>query len=300
VDLYPAIDLRGGRCVRLRQGDFARETVYDADPVEVARGYEAAGARWVHVVDLDAARVQGSNRDTVVAIAAAVGVRVQTGGGVRDGSLLDAGLARVVLGSAAVADPGLVRRLGEAHPGGVAVGLDHWGGEVKVRGWEQGSGRRLLDLVEELQGPHVAAFVVTDIAVDGVGTGPDLAGYRDLLRATPVPVVASGGVGSLDHLRALRDLEVGGRRLEGVIVGRALYEGAFTVEEALAALSGGTTSGMEEEREESVIDRMRDSGAGTEDPNIVGDVGPVDIPPGSDGDALIEEADPDDDKPIEV
>jgi phosphoribosylformimino-5-aminoimidazole carboxamide ribotide isomerase len=236
MQLYPAIDLRGGRCVRLRQGDFSRETVFDGDPVGVARGYEAAGASWIHVVDLDAARVQGSNRELVVAIAAAVSCRVQTGGGVRDGSLLAAGLSRVVLGSAAVADPSLVRTLGEAHPGGVAVGLDHWAGEVKVRGWEEGSGRRLLDLVDELQGPHVGAFVVTDIAVDGVGTGPDLDGYRDLLRATDVPVVASGGVGTLGHLRALRDLEVEGRRLHGVIVGRALYDGAFTVEEALAAL----------------------------------------------------------------
>ena len=236
MDLFPAIDLRGGRCVRLRQGDFAQETVFDGDPVQVARGYEAAGARWIHVVDLDAARVQGSNREIVVAIADAVGVKVQTGGGVRDASLLDDGLSRIVLGSAAVADPSLVRTLGEAHPGGVAVGLDHWGGEVKVRGWEEGSGKRLLDLVEEMAGPHVGAFVVTDISVDGIGTGPDMAGYADLLRATEVPVLASGGVGTLDHLRALRDLEIDGRRLDGVIVGRALYDGAFTVEEALAAL----------------------------------------------------------------
>ena len=237
MELYPAIDLRRGRCVRLYQGDFDRETVYGDDPVAVARSFADAGAPWVHVVDLDASRRDGSNRDIVVRVAAEAGVPVQTGGGVRDGSLLDAGVQRVVLGSVAVEDPALVRRLGEAYPGQVAVGLDHWDGEVRVRGWEEGSGKRLLDLVHELEGDHVAAFVVTDISRDGVLAGPDMDGYTELLAATAVPVVASGGVGTLEHLRQLAGLERGGRRLAGVIVGKALYEGAFTVDEALAALS---------------------------------------------------------------
>jgi phosphoribosylformimino-5-aminoimidazole carboxamide ribotide isomerase len=233
MELFPAIDLRHGRCVRLYQGDFDQETVYGDDPVAVARGFAAAGAPWVHVVDLDASRRDGSNRDLVIEVAAKAGIPVQTGGGVRDGSLLDAGVQRVVLGSVAVEDPALVRRLGEQYPGQVAVGLDHWGGEVRVRGWEEGSGQRLLDLVRQLEGDHVAAFVVTDISRDGALVGPDVDGYAELLAATSVPIVASGGVGTLEHLRQLRALD----GLAGVIVGKALYEGAFTVAEALAVLA---------------------------------------------------------------
>src|SRR3954470_13166342 len=150
MDLYPSIDLRAGRVVRLHQGQFDQETVYGDDPVAVAKSFEAAGAPWIHVVDPDAARRTGSNREIVTAVAASVSVPVQTGGGVRDGSLLDDGVRRVVVGSAAVEDPELVPALGREHPGKIAVGLDHWDGEVRTRGWEQGSGRRLLDLADEL------------------------------------------------------------------------------------------------------------------------------------------------------
>ncbi|MCU1380697.1 MAG: 1-(5-phosphoribosyl)-5-[(5-phosphoribosylamino)methylideneamino]imidazole-4-carboxamide isomerase [Acidimicrobiales bacterium] len=237
LQLFPAIDLRRGRCVRLYQGDFDQETVYGDDPVAVARSFAAAGAPWVHVVDLDASRRDGSNRELVVRVADDAGVPVQTGGGVRDGSLLEAGVQRVVLGSVAVEEPQLVRELGERYPGQVAVGLDHWGGEVRTRGWEEGSGQRLLDLVHQLEGDHVAAFVVTDISRDGALVGPDVDGYAELLAATAVPVVASGGVGTLDHLRQLAAIEESGRHLSGVIVGKAIYEGAFTVPEALDALS---------------------------------------------------------------
>lgn len=236
MELLPSIDLRQGRVVRLHQGDFAQETVYGDDPVAVASAYAAAGAPWIHVVDLDASRRDGSNRDAIVAVARAVDVPVQAGGGVRDASLLDDGVARVVLGSAAVDDPGLVTRLGASHPGRVAVGLDHRDGEVRVRGWEEGSGRQLLDLVAELAVPGVAAFVVTDISRDATLAGPDLEGYAALLAATEVPVVASGGVGSIDDLRALAALEAGGRRLSGTIVGKALYEGRFGLADAIAAV----------------------------------------------------------------
>lgn len=234
----PSIDLRHGRVVRLHQGDFDRETVYGDDPVAVARSYAAAGATWVHVVDLDASRRDGSNRDAIVAVADAVDVAVQAGGGVRDASLLDAGVARVVLGSAAVDDPGLVARLASSHPGRIVVGLDHRDGEVRIRGWEEDSGRRLVDLVDELALPGVAAFVVTDISRDATLAGPDVAGYAALLGATDVPVVASGGVGTLADLVALAKLEVSGRRLCGAIVGKALYEGRFGVSDAIAALDG--------------------------------------------------------------
>jgi phosphoribosylformimino-5-aminoimidazole carboxamide ribotide isomerase len=232
MELYPAIDLRHGRCVRLYQGDFDQETVYGDDPVAVARSFKEQGARWVHVVDLDASRRDGSNQDLVVAVAQQSGLTVQTGGGVRDGSLLDAGVQRVVLGSAAVDDPKLVKTLGEQYPGQVAVGLDHWGGEVKVRGWEDTSNKQLLDLVRELEGDHVAAFVVTDISRDGALVGPDLDGYAALLEATTVPIIASGGVGTLEHLRQLSELD----GLDGVIVGKALYESQFTIPQALATL----------------------------------------------------------------
>ena len=239
MELFPSIDLRRGRVVRLHQGDFARETVYGDDPVAVARSYADAGATWVHVVDLDASRRDGSNRDAIVAVAAAVDVPVQAGGGVRDASLLEAGVARVVLGSAAVDDPDLVTRLAADHPGRVVVGLDHRDGEVRVRGWEEGSGRRLHDLVAELAVPGVAAFVVTDISRDATLAGPDVDGYAALLGATAVPLVSSGGVGTLADLEALAALEVAGRRLAGAIVGKALYEARFTLAEALAVVAGG-------------------------------------------------------------
>ncbi|HEV3225334.1 MAG TPA: HisA/HisF-related TIM barrel protein [Acidimicrobiales bacterium] len=229
-DLYPSIDLRAGRVVRLHQGDFDRETVYDDDPVAVARSFAAAGARWIHVVDLDAARRTGSNRDVVVAIAAAVSVPVQAGGGVRDATLLHDGVARIVIGSAAVEEPELVHRLAAEHPGRLAVGLDHWDGEVRVRGWEAGSGRRLLDVATELGIPGIAAFVVTDISRDATLVGPDLDGLAALQSSTTVPVIASGGVGSLDDLGALRAIGVA-----GVVVGKAIYEGRFRVDEAVLA-----------------------------------------------------------------
>ena len=229
-ELYPAIDLRGGRVVRLHQGDFDRETVYDDDPIAVARSFELAGAPWIHVVDLDAARRVGSNREVVVAVARAVSVPVQTGGGVRDGSLLDDGVARIVLGSAAIEDPELVPRLADTYPHRVAVGLDHRDGEIRFRGWEEATGRRVLDVAAELALPGVAAFVVTDISRDGALVGPDVEGLAEFQAATPVPVIASGGVRSLDDLAALRSLG-----LAGAIVGKAIYEGRFGVDEAVLA-----------------------------------------------------------------
>ncbi|MGI8793327.1 MAG: HisA/HisF-related TIM barrel protein [Acidimicrobiales bacterium] len=230
MDLYPAIDLRAGRCVRLLQGDFATETVYDDDPVAVARRFESAGARWIHVVDLDASRGGGSNRVVVELIAKSVGTPVQTGGGVRDDSLLQVGVARVVVGSMAVSDRDATQRLCEANPERVAIGLDHRDGRIMVRGWEDGAGVDLHDAIGWPEFQSAAAFIITNIAVDGMLTGPDLAGYERLVAETSQPVVASGGVGTLDHLRALTQTGVA-----GVIVGKALYEGRFRVEEAIAA-----------------------------------------------------------------
>lgn len=243
MDLYPAIDLRDGRCVRLYQGDYDRETVYGDDPVAQAEAFAEAGARWIHVVDLDAARTgRAANRAVIAAIVAAVPVPVQVGGGVRDEAaamaLFDAGVARVVMGTAALEQPSLVHRLAASHQ--VAVGLDQRDGTIVVRGWERASDRDPLDLVREFADAGVAAFVVTEVSRDGTLEGPDLDGLGAVLAATDVAVIASGGVGSLDHLRDLARLEVGGRRLEGIIVGRALYEGRFVLEDALAAVASST------------------------------------------------------------
>src|SRR5205085_9620574 len=197
VELYPAIDLRAGRCVRLWQGDFEKETVYGTDPVAVAERFVAAGARWLHVVDLDAARGEGSNLETVLAVAAAVPAQVQTGGGVRDDALLVAGVDRVVLGSLAVANRSYAGELIAEYPGRVAIGLDHRDGELQIRGWEERGDVRVLDAVRWPEFSEAAAFIVTDIGRDGTLAGPDIDGLGSVLEATSVEVIASGGVSSL-------------------------------------------------------------------------------------------------------
>ncbi len=239
IELYPAIDLLGGRVVRLRQGDYADETVYGDDPVAVARGFAEEGATWIHVVDLDAARSGDPvNRPVVAAIAAAVAgsAHVQTGGGVRSlddaGALADAGVARVVMGSAAVRDPELVAAVSSAVA--VAVGLDHRDGELAVHGWTEGSGLMIDDAFELF--PSAAAFVVTDIGRDGMLAGPDLVGLSRAADLAGAPVIASGGVSSLDDVIALAAIE----GLGGVITGKAVYERRFTVAEAVAVLSAAS------------------------------------------------------------
>ena len=236
IDLYPAIDLLSGKVVRLRQGDYDDQTTYGDDPVAVAESFAAAGARWIHVVDLDAAR-SGSpvNRPVVAAIARAVAGRslVQTGGGVRtvgDAMLLaDAGVARVVMGSAAVADPRLVAEASAVVA--VAVGLDHRNGEISVHGWTEASGVQLVDALGWF--PTAAAFVITDIARDGMLSGPDVGGLTAAAASTGIPVIASGGVATLADLAALKAVP----DLMGVISGKALYEGRFTVAQALQELA---------------------------------------------------------------
>jgi phosphoribosylformimino-5-aminoimidazole carboxamide ribotide isomerase len=239
IDLYPAIDLLGGRVVRLRKGDYDDETVYGDDPVAVARDFVAAGARWVHVVDLDAARSGDPvNRPVVAAIAEAVrgSAAVQTGGGVRSlddvSALAAVGVARVVMGSAAVADPPLVAAASEVLP--VAVGLDHRSGEVAVHGWTEGSGLFLDDAYALF--PTAAVFVVTDIGRDGMLVGPDVEGLRRSIELAGSPVIASGGVARLADIGELAELP----GLGGIITGRAVYEGRFGVAEALTLLGSAT------------------------------------------------------------
>jgi phosphoribosylformimino-5-aminoimidazole carboxamide ribotide isomerase len=236
IDLYPAIDLRGGRVVRLVEGDYGAETAYADDPVATAVAFAAAGARWVHVVDLDAARTGDPvNRPIITDIAAALAGRaaLQAGGGVRSESdaeaLATAGVARVVMGSAALAEPALVPRVADIVA--VAVGLDHRDGELAVHGWTEGSGVQLDAALQWF--PDAAAFVITDIARDGRLEGPDVAGLTRAAGATATPVIASGGVASLDDIAALAAIP----GLGGIITGKALYERRFTVSEAVAVLS---------------------------------------------------------------
>ena len=234
MELYPAIDLRGGRVVRLEQGDFERERDYGTDPLEVARRFTADGATWLHIVDLDAAKGDGNNQNVVRGIAKELGdrIRIQTGGGVRSvedaQQLADAGVSRVVMGSAAVREPQLVDAV--AHIVDVAVGLDHRNGEVATDGWLQGSTLTLTDAV--IRYPAASAFVITDISRDGMLAGPDVDGLRTIATLTTTPVIASGGVAELGDLRELRDV----RGLAGVIVGKAIYEGRFSVRDAVRAL----------------------------------------------------------------
>jgi phosphoribosylformimino-5-aminoimidazole carboxamide ribotide isomerase len=239
MDLFPAIDVHDRGAVRLVQGDFGRVRAY-GDPLSLARSYAAGGATWVHVVDLDAARTGAPvNRDIVLEIAAAVDVRVQAGGGVRSPAdavaLLDHGVERVVLGTAALESPDLVVSLAQRYPGRIAVGLDHRGVELAVRGWEQPGGTTLGAALDRLAGVDLGAVVVTAIDRDGMLEGPDLTGLRDVLDRSTHPVVASGGVRSIADLHDLAALRSGAHRLAGTIVGTALVEGAMSIEEAMAA-----------------------------------------------------------------
>ncbi len=239
VELFPAIDLRGGRVVRLRQGDYGDETVYGDDPVTVAASFVSDGASWIHVVDLDAARTGAPvNRSVIAEMAKATSGRanIQTGGGVRTlddvRDLARCGIRRVVMGSAAVANPTLVAEASSIIE--VAVGLDHRQGELAVHGWTQGAGVALADALSWF--PSASAFVITDIARDGMLLGPDLEGLRQAVESSDIPVIASGGVSSLNDLVLLAAIQ----GLCGVITGKALYEGRFSVVEALSVLASTT------------------------------------------------------------
>jgi len=245
MDLYPAIDLRDGHCVRLYQGDYDRETVYGDDPAAQARSFAAAGAPWLHVVDLDAARSgEAANLAAIASIVTAVDAPVQVGGGVRSVAaarrLFDLGVRRVVMGTAAVESPELVAEVAAVGP--VAVGLDVRGREVAVHGWREGSGRDLVEQMTVLDDSGADAYVITQIARDGTMDGPDTAGLALALDSTALPVIASGGIGRTEHLDALLGLDAD-RLPAGVIVGRALYEGTVTVADALARLADGPGGG---------------------------------------------------------
>lgn len=238
--LYPAIDLRGGQCVRLTEGDFAQETVYGDDPVAMAQRWVAAGARWLHVVDLDGARAgHPVQADIVRAICAAVSVPVQVGGGLRDADavrvILDAGARRAIVGTMAARDPECCRAICAEWPGRIAAGIDARDGLVRVAGWLEGETLPATELATAVAGWGAAAIIFTDIARDGTQQGVNLEQTAAVARAARgVGVIASGGIGGAEHLRAVAKLA--GDGVDGVIVGRALYTGAVTIAAALAAV----------------------------------------------------------------
>jgi len=237
--LFPAIDLKDGRCVRLLRGDLARATVYSEDPAGQARAWQAAGFAWLHLVDLDGA-VAGRpvNAAAIEAILAAVAMPVQLGGGIRDEATvarwLDGGVARVVLGTVALRDPDLVRRACRRWPGRIVVGIDARAGMVATEGWVAASTVGAEELARRFVDAGVAAIVYTDIDRDGALAGVNVAATAALARAVPIPVIASGGVAGLDDLHALR---AAAAPIAGVIVGRALYDGRVDPAAALAVLA---------------------------------------------------------------
>jgi phosphoribosylformimino-5-aminoimidazole carboxamide ribotide isomerase len=238
--LYPAIDLKGGQCVRLLRGDMAQATVFNPDPAAQAREFVEAGAKWLHVVDLDGA-VAGKavNGDAVKAILGAVTVPVQLGGGIRDrddiARWLEAGMARVILGTAALRNPDLVKAACREFPGRIAVGIDARSGKVAVQGWIETSETTALDLAFRFRDAGVAAIIYTDIDRDGVLHGVDVTETARLARHVPtVPVIASGGVTWVGDINKLRRTDV----IAGAIIGRALYEGRLKLADALKAAEG--------------------------------------------------------------
>lgn len=239
--LYPAIDLKDGQCVRLFKGEMSQATVFSDNPAAQAQAFVAQGCKWLHLVDLNGAFAGTPvNGGAVEAILAAVDVPCQLGGGIRDMATIEGwlskGLARVILGTVAVEQPDLVRQAAKAFPGQVAVGIDAREGRVATKGWATETDVMVTDLARSFEDAGVAAIIYTDINRDGAMQGPNVAATAALARATTIPVIASGGVSSLEDLIALRDCGVA---LDGAISGRALYDGALDLAAALKVLTPG-------------------------------------------------------------
>ena len=244
--LFPAIDLKGGQCVRLEQGDLARVTVFNADPAAQARAFERQGFEYLHVVDLDGAFAgRPVNASAVDALLEAVKMPVQLGGGIRDLATVEAwlgrGIRRVIIGTAAVRDPQLVKEAAKKFPGRVAVGLDARDGRVAVQGWAESSEMTALDIAKRFEDAGIAAIIFTDIARDGLLRGLNLDATIALASSISVPVIASGGLASLADVKAL--LEPRAKKLEGAISGRALYDGRLDAAEAIALINAARGRG---------------------------------------------------------
>ncbi|MEL3889302.1 1-(5-phosphoribosyl)-5-[(5-phosphoribosylamino)methylideneamino]imidazole-4-carboxamide isomerase [Ferrovibrio sp. MS7] len=242
MNLYPAIDLKNGACVRLEQGDMARATVFNTDPAAQAAAWEAAGFKWLHLVDLDGAFAgKPMNAEAVRAIRQAISLPIQLGGGIRDEATIEAwlaaGIGRVILGTIAVRDPELVKRAAKRWPGQVVVGIDARGGKVAVEGWAEASELEAADLARRFVDAGVAAIVYTDIDRDGLLKGVNVEATAALARAVPIPVIASGGVAGVEDIERLKAASVmnGGAPIDGAILGRALYAGRIDPAAALKA-----------------------------------------------------------------
>lgn len=239
--LYPAIDILAGRCVRLYKGDYGKETVYAEDPSKKAREFAKAGCKWLHVVDLDgAAHGKTINREAVTNIIKAIpGVPVQLGGGIRNletiTGWLNAGVARVILGTMALRNPIIVKEVCQLFPGRIAVGIDARNGCVAVEGWFETSQVRALDMAKKLEDAGVAVIIYTDIDKDGTLEGPNLQETVELAESVRIPIILSGGIGSMEHLERVK-AEADGK-IEGVIVGRAIYDGKVDVKKAQKLLA---------------------------------------------------------------
>jgi phosphoribosylformimino-5-aminoimidazole carboxamide ribotide isomerase len=239
MQIWPAIDLRGGKCVRLQQGDYNRETIFGDDPTEMAQRWVSDGARFLHLVDLDAARDgQLANRQAVASIVKRVGIPCELGGGIRDESTirvwLEAGISRLVVGTKALKDPDWFREMCELFPGKLALGLDARDGYVATDGWLETSQVRATDLARQFADVPLVSIVYTDIARDGMLAGPNFDGVAEMKDAVSAPVIASGGVTTADDIRRLARIGVA-----GCIVGRSLYDGKLTITEAIAAGNQG-------------------------------------------------------------
>lgn len=238
--LFPAIDLKDGQCVRLKLGAMEAATVFNDNPAAQAQAFEAQGFEYLHIVDLNGAFAgRPVNGEAVDAILAAIRIPAQLGGGIRDLATIEAwlekGVARVILGTVAVRDPDLVKEACRLHPGRIAVGIDARGGKVAVEGWAESSELTAAALAQRFEDAGVAAIIYTDIERDGVLKGLNLPATAELANATSIPVIASGGLASIDDVRALMQPEYS--RLEGAISGRALYDGRLDAAEALAVLN---------------------------------------------------------------
>ncbi len=243
---FPAIDLKGGQCVRLVHGDMARATVFNDDPAAQAASFAAAGCGWLHMVDLDGAFAgQPKNAEAVSAVLATVDIKIQLGGGIRDMATVEAwllkGLARVILGTAAVRDPDFVKRACRAYPGRVAIGIDAKNGRVAIAGWAEDTNIETTELAKRFEDAGAAALIHTDIGRDGAMQGPNLADTLALAGAVSIPVILSGGISSMDDLSVAADQGAG--KLEGVISGRAIYDGRIDPKAAVDLLATAGAAG---------------------------------------------------------
>ena len=239
MEIIPAIDIRGGKCVRLYQGDYGQQTVFDDNPAAVALKWQAQGANWLHVVDLDGAAVgKPRNLAAVVEIMKASQLLVELGGGIRQEgvavSLLEKGIRRIVLGTAAIENPSLVEKLSRRFGNAVAVGLDARDSMITIRGWQKDTVVDVLQLCQQMVELGVSRFIYTDVRRDGTLTEPNFDAIERLIAEVDVPIIASGGISSLRHLRRLKDLGV-----EGAIIGKALYTGGINLQEAIASVCHG-------------------------------------------------------------